>query len=62
MKPKTIEQRKLETDVRMFARDRGAEAIDKLAALMWGVVRVEIDGKPAEMLVPPMAQLSRLSS
>ena len=42
----------------MFARDRGAEAIDKLVALMRGVVRVEIDKKPVEMLVPPMAQLA----
>jgi hypothetical protein len=42
----------------MFARDWGFEAIDKLAALMRGVVRVEIDGKPVEMLVPPMAQLA----
>jgi hypothetical protein len=58
IKPKTIEQRKLEHDVRMFARDRGAEAIDKLVALMRGVVRVEIDRKPVEMLVPPMAQLA----
>src|SRR5271169_2234964 len=41
----------------MFARDWGFEAIDKLAALMRGVVRVEIDGKPVEMLVP-MAQLA----
>ena len=58
IKPKTIEQRKLETDVRMFARDWGFEAIDKLAALMRGVVQVEIDGKPVEMLVPPMTQLA----
>ena len=29
-----------------------------LAALMRGVVKVEIDGKPVEMLVPPMAQLA----
>jgi hypothetical protein len=58
IKPKTIEQRKLEADVRMLARDRGAEAIDKLVALMRGVVRVEIDRKPVEMLVPPMAQLA----
>jgi hypothetical protein len=58
IKPKTIEQRKLEHDVRMLARDRGAEAIDKLVALMRGVVRVEIDRKPVEMLVPPMAQLA----
>ena len=58
IKPKTIEQRKLETDVRMFARDWGFEAIDKLAAPMRGVVSVEIDGKPVEMLVPPMAQLA----
>ena len=58
IKPRTIEQRKLETDVRMFARDWGFEAIDKLAALMRGVVRVEIDGKPVEMLVPPMTQLA----
>jgi hypothetical protein len=42
----------------MFARDWGFEAIDKLAALMRGVVRVEIDGKPVEMLVPPMTQLA----
>ena len=54
IKPLTIEVRKLETDIRMLARDRGAEAIDKLAALMRGVVRVEIDRKPVEMLVPPM--------
>jgi len=33
IKPKTIEQSRLEHDVRMFARDRGAEAIDKLVAL-----------------------------
>jgi hypothetical protein len=58
IKPKTIEQRKLEHDVRMFARERGAEAIDKLVAIMRGVVRVEIDRKPVEMLVPPMAQLA----
>jgi hypothetical protein len=58
IKPKTIEQRKLEHDVRMFARDRGAEAIDKLVALMRGVVRVEIDRKPVDMLVPPMTQLA----
>lgn len=58
IKPLTIEVRKLETDVRMLARDRGAEAIDKLVALMRGVVRVEIDRKPVEMLVPPMTQLA----
>jgi hypothetical protein len=58
IKPKTIEQRELEHDVRTFARDRGAEAIDKLVALMRGVVRVEIDGKLVEVLVPPMAQLA----
>ena len=58
IKPKTIELRKLEHDVRMFARDRGFEAIDKLVALMRGVVTVEIDRKPVEMLVPPMAQLA----
>ena len=58
MKPKTIGRRNLEHDVRMFARDWGFEAIDKLAALMRGVVSVEIDGKPVEILVPPMAQLA----
>ena len=58
IKPKTIERRNLEHDVRMFARHWGFEAIDKLEALMRGVVRVEIDGKPVEMLVPPMAQLA----
>ena len=58
IKPKTIERRNLEHDVRMFARDWGFEAIDKLAALMRGVVKVQIDGKPVEMLVPPMAQLA----
>jgi hypothetical protein len=58
IRPKTIEQRKLEHDVRMLARDHGAKAIDKLVALMRGVVRVEIDRKPVEMLVPPMAQLA----
>jgi hypothetical protein len=56
--PKTIEQRKLGADVRMFARDRGAETIDKLAALMRGAITVEIDRKPVEMFVPPMAQLT----
>ena len=56
--PKAIEQRKLEHDVRMLARDRGAEAIDRLVALMRGVVRVEIDRKPVEMVVPPMVQLA----
>jgi hypothetical protein len=58
IKPKTIELRKLEADVRMFARDRGAEAIDKLVALMRGVVTVEIDRKPVAMPVPPMTQLA----
>jgi hypothetical protein len=58
IKPKTIEQRKLEADVRMLARDRGAEAIDKLVALMRGVVRVEIERKRVEMSVPPMTQLA----
>ena len=58
IKPKTIEQRKLEHDVRMFARERGAEAIDKLVALMRGVITVEIDKKPVQMLVPPMTQLA----
>jgi hypothetical protein len=58
IKPRTIEQHRLEHDARMFARDRGAEAIDKLVALMRGVVTVEIDRKPVEMLVPPMAQLA----
>jgi hypothetical protein len=58
IKPRTIEQRKLEHDVRMFARDCGAEAIDKLVELMRGVVKVEIDGKPVQMLVPPMTQLA----
>ena len=58
IKPKTIEQRKLEHDVRMFARERGAEAIDKLVALMRGVVTVEINKKPVQMLVPPMTQLA----
>ena len=43
VKPKTIELRKLEHDVRMFARDWGFEAIDKLVALMRGVITVEID-------------------
>ena len=57
IKPKTIELRKLEHDVRTFARDRGFEAIDKLVALMRGVVTVEIDRKPVEMPVPPMTQL-----
>jgi hypothetical protein len=33
IKPKTIELRKLEHNVRMFARDRGFEAIDKLVAI-----------------------------
>ena len=58
IKPKTIELRKLEHDVRMFARDRGAEAVDKLVALMRGVITVEIDRKPVEIVVPPMAQLA----
>jgi hypothetical protein len=58
IKPTTIEQRKLEADVRMLARDRGAEAIDKLVALMRGVVRVEIERKRVEMSVPPMTQLA----
>ena len=58
IKLKTIELRKLEHDVRMFARDRGFEAIDKLVALMRGVVTVEIDKKAVEMPVPPMAQLA----
>jgi hypothetical protein len=58
IKPKTIEQRKLEHDVRMFARERGAEAIDKLVAIMRGVIRVETDTKAVEMLVPPMVQLA----
>jgi hypothetical protein len=58
IKPRTIEQRKLEHDVRIFARDCGAEAIDKLVELMRGVVTVEIDGKPVQMLVPPMTQLA----
>jgi hypothetical protein len=58
IKPKTIELRKLEHDVRMFARDRGAEAIDTLVALMRGVVTVEIDKKPVQMLVTPMTQLA----
>ena len=42
----------------MFARDRGFEAIDKLVALMRGVITVEIDRKPVEIVVPPMAQLA----
>ena len=42
----------------MLARDRGAEAIDKLVALMRGVVRVEIERKRVEMPVPPMTQLA----
>ena len=58
IKPKTIELRKLEADVRMFARDRGFEAIDKLVTLMRGVVRVEIDKNLVEMLVPPLAPLA----
>lgn len=58
IKRKTIEQRRLEADVRMLARDRGAETIGKLVAIMRGVVRVEIDRKPVEMLVPPMTQLA----
>jgi hypothetical protein len=58
IKPKTIEQRKLEHDVRIFARDRGIEAVNKLVALMRGVITVEIDEKPVEILVPPMAQLA----
>lgn len=57
-KPKTIEQRRLEADVRMLARDRGAEAVGKLVDLMKGVVRVEIDSRPVEVLVPPMTQLA----
>ena len=58
IRPRTIEQHKLEHDVRTFARERGAEAIDKLVAIMRGWFRVEIDMKPVEMLVPPMAQLA----
>ena len=58
IKPKTIEQRELEHDVRMFARDFGTEAIDKLVTLMRGVVRVEIDKNLVEVLVPPLAQLA----
>jgi hypothetical protein len=58
IRPKTIEQHKLEADVRMLARDRGAEAIDKLVTLMRGVVRVEIERKRVEMPVPPMTQLA----
>ena len=46
IKPKTIEQRKLETDVRMFARDWGFEAIDKLVALMRGWSRSRSTGSP----------------
>ena len=42
----------------MFARDWGFEAIDKLVALMRGVITVEIDRKPVQMLVPPMTQLA----
>jgi hypothetical protein len=58
IKPKTIELRKLEADVRMFARGRGFEAIDQLVTLMRGVVRVEIDKNLVEMLVPPLAPLA----
>ena len=58
IRPKTIELRKLEHDVRMFARDWGFEAIDKLVALMRGVITVEIDRKPVQMLVPPMTQFA----
>lgn len=36
IKPKTIEQRRLEADVRMLGRDRGAEAIGKLLAIIRG--------------------------
>jgi hypothetical protein len=42
----------------MLARDRGAEAINKLVTLMRGVVRVEIERKRVEMPVPPMTQLA----
>ena len=42
----------------MLARDRGFEAINKLVALMRGVITVEIDRKPVQMLVPPMTQLA----
>jgi hypothetical protein len=48
IKPKTIEQRKLETDVRMFARERGAEAIYKLAALMRGWSGLRSTGSPSK--------------
>lgn len=48
----------MEDDVRISARDFGAEAIEKLVALMRGVVRVEIDWKPVEVVVPPRTQLA----
>jgi hypothetical protein len=57
-KPRTIRQRDVKDDARVLARDCGAEAIDKLVALMRGVVRVEIDRKRVEVLVPPMTQLA----
>jgi hypothetical protein len=43
----------------MLARDRGAEAVNKLVAVMRGVVTVEIDKKRVEMPVPPLAQLAK---
>jgi hypothetical protein len=57
-KPRTIHQRDVKDDARVLARDCGAEAIDKLVALMRGVVRVEIDRKRVEVLVPLMTQLA----
>ena len=53
IKPKTIEQRKLEADVRMFARDRGAEAIDKLVALIRGWSGLRSTGGPSKSSFRP---------
>jgi len=58
IRPKTIELRKLEHDVRLSARDWGFEAIEKLVVLMRGVITVEIDKKRVEIFVPPMTQLA----
>ena len=53
IKPRTIEQRKLETDVRMFARERGAEAIDKLVALIRGWSGLRSTGGPSKSSFRP---------
>lgn len=61
--PRPIEQRAIEADVRKLARQHGAEAVEKLVALMRGTVVVDVgDPENSKRIVIPVAPPTQLAA